>query len=219
MTAVYLGAVYDAMRLLGYRPEQFYINIKPMAGYSELISGPAFTTYGRVVSREEDYQALDNVRLEMYKKELFAAKPIVLLQANDSYVAHSGDITSTLYQALGAVGFITDGNVRDLDLIDKLNFPTFCRDANPIDAIDYWALTDYNVPLVIDGVAIHPGDMIYASMDGVIRVRKEDLKPFNAKLSEILEKETKARELIKELRNQENFTDALMKFVEKEDRW
>ena len=219
MNEIYLGAVYDAMRLLGYRDQQFYINIKPMGGYEHLICGPAFTTYGRVVSREENYSALDNIRLQMYKKDYFRNRPIVLLQANDDYCAHSGDITSSIYQALGATGFITDGVVRDIEKINSIKFPVFCQDVNPIDALDYWALTDFEKNIVIKGVEIKPGDMIYASKDGVIRVPKKDFKEFSIKLNFILDKENQARELINKLNSSDSLIASCEDFVKSNGRW
>ena len=62
-----------------------------------------------------------------------------MLQANDNKVAH-GDITSQIYKNLGAVGFITDGNVRDIDKCVRFDFQYSVMIINPIDALDYWSL-------------------------------------------------------------------------------
>lgn len=221
--SIYLGAVYDAMRLLGYRAEQYYMNIKPVAAYHSIVIGPAFTTSGRVVGREEDYSALDNIRLEMYQKKYFSNNPVVILEANDRYCAHSGDITSQIYQALGAVGFVTDGNVRDIDRINALNFPTFANGANPIDAIDYWALDRYGIDVVVQGVTIKMGDMIFASADGVIRVPQEDLARFQQHLDAVLEKEEQARQKIDVIMNSADDTcttsDYFRQLVDNNGRW
>ena len=112
---IYLGVVYDALREMGQKLETFYIDIKPKFTNEQIIIGPALTTKGRKVNRRDNYIKLDKIRIEIYKKELFKNKPIILLQANDNKVAHAGDITCQIYKSLGAVGFITDGNVRDID--------------------------------------------------------------------------------------------------------
>ena len=65
---IYLGAVYDAMRIMGLREESFYINIKPKYTNSQIIIGEAFTTLGRRVKRTENYGKLDLIRLKIYKK-------------------------------------------------------------------------------------------------------------------------------------------------------
>jgi len=216
---LYLGIIYDAMRALGFKDDEFYINIKPKAGYEKLISGPALTTLGRKVSPNENYKELDNIRLQIYKPKLFIEKPIVLLQSNDDYVAHSGDITSMIYQKLGAIGFITDGNVRDIELINELSFPCFCEGINPIDALDYWALTEFNVPVEVKGVDVCPGDMLYASKDGVIRVKRQNFLAFQEKLTAIHAKEIKIREIISKISDANTFTDEFEAFVERHGRW
>jgi len=207
------------MRIVGYRPEQFFINIKPICGYQKIIWGPAFTTKGQIVKNDSNYSELDNIRINIYNKKNFTDKPIVLLEANDNYCAHSGDITSQIYQSLGSAGFITDGNIRDVDKVEKLNYPVFCLDSNPIDAINYWALTDYQVPIKIMGVKIFPGDFIFASRDGVIRVQKNDLEIFNKNLNMILLKEDKVRNLIKKIKNKNSYESDLLGFIKQYDRW
>lgn len=194
---LYMGVVYDALRIMGENYKDFFIDIKPTCGYDSIIKGRCFTTFGEIVSvSEEEYKRLDNIRLEFYKESFFKDKPIVFLQANDTEVAHSGDITSLIYQTLGASGFVTDGNVRDIDIIEKMKFPIFCKGENPIDAIGYWALTKYQCDIEIEGVKISPSDMAYASRDGVIIVRGEIYDQFNKNLQEQLERESKIRKMI-----------------------
>lgn len=196
---IYMGIVYDSLRIMGEKSEDFYINIKPKCGYNSIIQGDCFTTYGEVVEDwAVDYSKLDNIRLKMYDPKLFVNNPIVFLQANDDKVAHSGDITSLIYKKLGAQGFVTDGIVRDIDIIDKLQFPVFCKDENPIDALDYWALTRFQMDIEIDGVKISPNDYSFASRDGVIIVRSELKDKFKNIALEQLEREKKVRLLINE---------------------
>ena len=151
--------------------------------------------------------------MEFYKKQYFANNPIVFLQSNDFTVAHSGDITSLIYQKLGASGFVTDGIVRDIDLINKMNFPVFCRGENPIDAIGYWALTKYQIPIVIDGVEINPGDYSFASRDGVVIVRKNLLQRFKNVAMDQLKREKKVKFFINNTDKEYN------EIVEELGRW
>jgi len=196
---IYMGIVYDSLRIMGEKSEDFYINIKPKCGYNSIIQGDCFTTYGEVVEDwAVDYSKLDNIRLKIYDPKLFVNNPIVFLQANDDKVAHSGDITSLIYKKLGAQGFVTDGIVRDIDIIDKLQFPVFCKDENPIDALNYWALTRFQMDIEIDGVKISPNDYSFASRDGVIIVRSELKDKFKNIALGQLEREKKVRLLINE---------------------
>jgi len=211
---IYMGIVYDAMRILKQDYKDFYLNIKPKCGYTSIIQGPCFTTFGETVKvSKKEYDKLDNIRLDFYDKKHFLNNPIVFLQANDDKVAHSGDITSLIYKKLGAVGFVTDGIVRDIDIIDSMNFPVFCRDENPIDALDYWALTKYQTEIEIDGVKIAPNDYSFASRDGVIIVRSDLIEDFKKVALRELEREKTVRYLI-------NNTDKTFKQITEElGRW
>lgn len=201
-SSLYLGIVYDSLRILGEKSEDFFINIKPKCGYKNIIHGRIFTTYGEVVSvTEEEYKKLDNIRLDIYNQKNLQNK-IVFLQSNDDKVAHSGDITSRIYQKFGSRGFVTDGNLRDIDLIDRLNFPTFCKGSNPIDALHYWALVKYQEPIIIDGVKINPNDYCFASRDGVIVVNQNIMEKFTPILISQIEREGQIRCSIEE----ENFS-------------
>ena len=64
---VYLGAVYDALNLLLDDAKKYVLNIKPIAGYSKIVHGPALTLYGRKITKHEDYSQMDNKRFEFYK--------------------------------------------------------------------------------------------------------------------------------------------------------
>jgi regulator of RNase E activity RraA len=197
---IYMGIIYDCMRLIGYKDAQkFFIDIKPKCGYSKLIHGEILTTYGEQVSDAKiTYEELDKIRLQIYNQKHFKNNPIVFLEANDDKVAHSGDITSLIYQKLGAKGFVTDGNVRDVDIIEKIKFPVFCKNTNPIDAIDYWAITKYFCPIEMNGVFISNKDYAFASKDGIIVVPKRSKKKLLPVLEEQLQRENKIRETIKE---------------------
>jgi regulator of RNase E activity RraA len=223
MINMYLGAAYDALRLMGYHHSDFYIDIKPKAGYAgrktHVIVGEALTTCGRVLPPGVDYEEMDKIRLRIYKPENFKQdKTIVLLQANDSKVAHSGDITSLIYQKLGAAAFITDGNVRDVDMIERMGFPVFCEGENPIDALDYWALTEFQKPIIMKGVSVSPGDMVIAGGEGVIRVKKDDVDDFKEVLSEVIEKEDVVRRHIHASQRHELY-DILHDLFDGEGRW
>ena len=68
---IYLGIVYDAMRISGHKSEHFFIDIKPKIPIKKTIYGPAFTTKGRKVKKNEDYEKLDMIRIDMYQKKYF----------------------------------------------------------------------------------------------------------------------------------------------------
>ena len=165
---VYLGAVYDALNLMVDDATKYVLNIKPATGYTKIIHGPAFTISAKNCNKTDDYSEIDKIRYTMYKSDLYKNNPIILEKGNDSNsVAHFGGITCQVYQKLGAIGLITDGVGRYIDLISKLNFPVFCKEVNPIDAYEKWAYADFQKP-VFNEIKTFILGLYFADRDGVI---------------------------------------------------
>tara|TARA_Y100000389_G_C17470310_1_gene529884 strand:- start:8374 stop:9747 length:1374 start_codon:yes stop_codon:yes gene_type:complete len=216
---VYLGAVYDALNLMVDDATKYVLNIKPIAGYSKIVHGPALTLYGRKITKYEDYSQMDNKRFNFYKPELYKNNPIILLQSNDNIISHTGDITSKIFKKLGAKAYITDGIARDIELIDEIKFPVFCKNVNPIDAIsNNWAYTDINIPITIENLLIYPNDYIFASKDGVIVIPHEMYNEFLIKLNFIMEKERDIRKFVTNI-NKDNLVDEIEKFIKDKGRF
>ena len=215
---LYLGLVNDALNMMGLNWNEFYIPLYPTSEYTGLIYGPAFTTRGRVVDSTEDYTKLDQIRLNIYDENIFNGNPIVVLEANDNKVAHSGDITSLIYQRLGAVGWISDGLIRDIEKINRTNFQIYCNGTCPIDAINYWALTEYQIPVNLYGITINPGDFLFCSNDGVIRVSKDYKHDLSSAVVSVFEREKSVRDAINT--TTENSVHNLIRSLEKKyGRW
>jgi CMP-N-acetylneuraminic acid synthetase/regulator of RNase E activity RraA len=216
---VYLGAVYDALNKITETPMKHVLTMKPQCGYTHLVHGPALTLYGRKIRKNENYEKLDNYRFNFYDTKYYKENPIVILQSNDNVISHVGDITTKIFKKLGAVGFITDGITRDSDLINELQFPIFCNDINPIDAIsNNWAYTDINIPIQIENLIIYPNDYVFASRDGIIVVPQELKKTFVEQLHEILNKERKIREFV-ENTSASDLKERIETFIEKNGRF
>ena len=87
-------------------------------------------------------------------------------EGNDS--AFWGELFSAAAVGRGAVGMITDGNIRDSDKIVSLGFPAFARSRRPIDYRGRMRVTGVQHTIDIGGVAIAPGDLVAADDDGVV---------------------------------------------------
>jgi 4-hydroxy-4-methyl-2-oxoglutarate aldolase len=81
-----------------------------------------------------------------------------------------GELLSTAAQNAGCVGVIVDGAVRDVAQMHAMNFPVFARGRCPYDSRDRQRVIDFDVKVEIDGVSVHPGDLIAADQDGVVIV-------------------------------------------------
>ena len=63
-----------------------------------------------------------------------------------------------------------DGAIRDVSKIRELNFPVFAREACVYDSLNRQRAVDIDVPVEIDGVLFHSGDLIFADDDGIVVV-------------------------------------------------
>lgn len=81
-----------------------------------------------------------------------------------------GELLSTAARNAGCVGVVVDGAVRDVARMRAMELPVFARGTCPYDSKDRQRVIDLDVPVEIDGVAFHPGDLVFADEDGVVVV-------------------------------------------------
>jgi 4-hydroxy-4-methyl-2-oxoglutarate aldolase len=83
-----------------------------------------------------------------------------------------GELVSTACNFKGVAGTLTDGPVRDLTRTRAMGFKVFGVGTSPLDINSRYEVIAHNVPGVIDGVTITPGDLIVADIDGVVVIPK-----------------------------------------------
>jgi regulator of RNase E activity RraA len=79
-----------------------------------------------------------------------------------------GEVQATTFKALGAVGTLTRGGVRDLNEVESLDFYFFSTDIMVARAESH--LVDHNCAVNIQGLEIHPGDLIHADHHGALTI-------------------------------------------------
>lgn len=101
-----------------------------------------------------------------------------------------GDYSASVFGALGCVGCVTNGCVRDVDEVRALGFHMFA--ASKIVGHAYNRYVSINTPVTIGGLVIHPGDLIHADQHGVGIIPAEiPLDELLAKVDECLASEGK----------------------------
>jgi regulator of RNase E activity RraA len=81
-----------------------------------------------------------------------------------------GELLTTAAKNAGCVGAIVDGAIRDVDKIAAMSFPVFARGTSVYDSLHRQRVVDVDVPVEIDGVTFHPGDLVFGDADGVVVV-------------------------------------------------
>jgi regulator of RNase E activity RraA len=82
-------------------------------------------------------------------------------------IAGMGGLMGTAMSARNYAGAIIDGGVRDVAYLQKIGFPVFALGIVPSTSVHHYRFAGSNVPVVCDGVAVNPGDIVVADADGV----------------------------------------------------
>ena len=102
------------------------------------------------------------------------APRVVVLQDLDDPPGHGafwGEVQSTIYKALGCVGTVTDGSVRDLKEVREMGFHFFARGGCVSHA--YVHLESVGDAVRVGGLTVSPGDLLHADQHGVLLIPKE----------------------------------------------
>ena len=93
-----------------------------------------------------------------------------------------GEVNAGVYKALGAVGTVTNGGVRDLDEVRALGFQFLASAA--IVSHAYIHLVDFGTAVKVGGLLVNPGDLVHADKHGAIVIQYGD-KVSKADISKI----------------------------------
>ena len=99
---------------------------------------------------------------------------IVVVQDLDKPACHGslwGEVSSNTARALGCVGTITDGAIRDLDEMKTAGFKAIARRL-AVSHAHCWPLR-WGEPVEVFGTAVRPGQLIHADKHGFILVPED----------------------------------------------
>jgi 4-hydroxy-4-methyl-2-oxoglutarate aldolase len=100
---------------------------------------------------------------------------IVIEQRTGIEAASWGGNLSLAASLRGIAGVIVDGPARDIDEAQGYDFPLFVRSRTPHTARGRLVETGTNVPIVVSGIAVAPGDYVVADGTGVVFVAAGDI--------------------------------------------
>ena len=82
-----------------------------------------------------------------------------------------GEVNANLHRALGCVGAVTNGSVRDLDQVEPLAFHFFASHIAVSHA--YVHIVEAGGPVCIGGLTVRPGDLLHGDRHGVTSIPLE----------------------------------------------
>jgi 4-hydroxy-4-methyl-2-oxoglutarate aldolase len=85
--------------------------------------------------------------------------------------AFFGEVNSNIHRALGCIGAITNGGIRDMDEVEALGFPIWAGEV--IVSHAYVHMVDFGSPVRVGGLVVEPGDLLLADRHGVVQIPPE----------------------------------------------
>jgi 4-hydroxy-4-methyl-2-oxoglutarate aldolase len=162
----YSAVIADTLDGLGHRTGVLPARIRPLAPHWKIF-GRAVTLAMVPIATEPEVP----YRVEMECIDSLRPGDILVATTHGDFgSALWGELLSTACQARGAVGAVLDGLTRDTGRILAMDFPVFAAGFTPLDSKGRLDGIGYNVPIKVGDCIVHPGDWVFADVDGVVVV-------------------------------------------------
>ena len=146
------ATVHEAMGRIGYAGPR----IRPIQ-QDAAISGSAITVL---------VAPGDNLMVHAAIEQSLSGDVIVVVPVTDSPYGFIGELMATQMQTRGVRGYVTSGGVRDTGELRRMGFPVWTAHVSAEGTVKDTA-GSVNVPVVLGGVVVNPGDVVVADDDGV----------------------------------------------------
>lgn len=192
-TELYSAVLCDALDQLGFREQAMRADIRPIYPDAVVVG------YALTMQSVDVYKPGENV----YEHEIAAVdslKPGDVLVASTQRSTRTclwGELLSTASVARGANGAIIDGYTRDVRLIQRMQFPVFSSGMYPVDSAGRSMVIDYDITINCGGVLVHPGDIIFGDIDGVVVIPQNAAREVIERAVEKVKGENITREALK----------------------
>ena len=153
-----------------------------MVGYAVTITIRASVPPERAIPARQVWAEMDRV-----------PKPWVLVIDDLDYPrpigSYWGEVNGSVYKALGAVGTVTNGGVRDLPEVRATGFQFFSSCVLVSHA--YVHVVDVAGPVTMGGLTVNPGDLLHGDEHGVTSIPLEIVRKLPKAATELAARERK----------------------------
>jgi RraA family protein len=174
--------------------------LRPMHGGGKLC-GPALTVKVAPGDNLMVHKAID----------IAAPGDVIVVDAGGALTgAIIGDIMSSLAEKRGVAGIVIYGAIRDAAEIRSRRFPVYACGVTHRGPYKNGP-GEINVPVALDGMVVHPGDIIVGDTDGVVAVPLAHAEEVLALAQEQLAKETATLKAIAAGKADRRWVDELLR--------
>lgn len=151
----------------GY-PDQWPAGVRSYGGRTGLVA-PVFTAR-LAPTRKGLAGELGNGTFRSLLERVPAGHVLVVSALGVAGGALIGDLMATWLAARGVAGLVTDGAVRDSEVLGGIDLAVFAACVNPGAGSPRWEIAGIDEPVVCGGVTVLPGDRVVGDADGVVVV-------------------------------------------------
>lgn len=189
---LYTGIISDVLDQHGYKNQAIGGEIFPLME-NQVIFGPAFTSIGTEVYSmpESPLTAQCKVVDQLGEGEIY-----VLVTRGNYNCAVFGELFATAVRARKGAGVLLDGWARDIKALKEMEFPLSYRGNNPRTSKGRCEINECQIPVTMEGVMIHPGDIIFGDVDGIVIIPKDIAEDVLRESLETIEKENRVRGML-----------------------
>jgi 4-hydroxy-4-methyl-2-oxoglutarate aldolase len=197
LATLYTAVLSDVMDEMGYLDQALRPFVRPLDEALSFMGRARTGLYAQthsVLDGENPYEL--EIRLVDDLKP--GDVPVFACDGPTDRIAPWGELLTTAARARGAVGCVTDGLVRDVRHIRKMQFPVFHGGIGPLDSKGRGRMIEMDRPVVCAGVRICAGDTVFGDVDGVVVVPQAISDQVFAKALEKVTHENRTRDELRE---------------------
>src|SRR5256885_1254031 len=162
-------------------------DLPPIVGFAKTVT---FKAKDAVPLAEAGYM---QKRLDYLDYVAGAPQPAIMVMEDldgehVGYGAFWGEVQSNVHKALGCLGVVTNGSIRDIPMIAP-GFQMLAGSISPSHA--YVHVVDFGIEVTVHGMAVKSGDLIHADRHGAIVVPNEKIEAMRAAVEGLAAREAK----------------------------